>query len=115
MVDENDMVDYDEDDDEDDFIRSESDKTASAKIFGDNQTQGDEAYDNTVVEEDDKLGDEDTESRYWYCARCLDAFAFVVNPGIVPKILLCQLPVSLTVCYQVFLYYFSVVCCACFS
>ncbi len=36
--DENDMVDYDEEDDQDFFTRSESDKTTSAKTFGDNHT-----------------------------------------------------------------------------
>jgi hypothetical protein len=57
--DENHMVDYDEDDDEDDFIRNERAKTMSAKTFGDNRTEGVEAHDNTVAEDEDKLGDED--------------------------------------------------------
>jgi hypothetical protein len=57
--DEKNMVDYDEDDDEDVFTRSEHDKIVIAKIFGVNHAKGVEAHDNTVVEEDDKLGDED--------------------------------------------------------
>jgi hypothetical protein len=45
-------VDYDEEDDEDDIIRNERDKTMSAKIFGDNHTEV-EARDNTVAEDED--------------------------------------------------------------
>ncbi len=56
--DENNLVDYNEDDDLDDIIRNEDDKTKRAKIFADNHTEV-EAHNNTVAEDEDKLGDED--------------------------------------------------------
>jgi hypothetical protein len=51
-------VDYDEDEDEDDILRSEEDKTTRAKIFGDVNAEV-EAQDIAFAERDDKSGDED--------------------------------------------------------
>jgi hypothetical protein len=56
--DEDDLVDYDEEDDEEDIIRNEKDKTMSARTFADNHTEV-EAHDNTVAKGKDKLGDDD--------------------------------------------------------
>jgi hypothetical protein len=56
--DEDELVDYDEEYDEEDFIQNERVKTMSAKTFADNHTEV-EAHDNSVAEDEDKLGDED--------------------------------------------------------
>jgi hypothetical protein len=55
---EDDLVDYSEEDDEEDFIRNENAKTMSAKTFADNHTEV-EARGNPIAEDEDKLGDED--------------------------------------------------------
>jgi hypothetical protein len=53
---EDELVDYNEDDDEDDIRRNEEDKTTRAKIYADNHTEV-EAHDLAVAERDDKSGD----------------------------------------------------------